>query len=344
MMMVVACRFPDRSSAPSRFANAALRRGAVALLGLLVALGAFAQQPLVIATSKNSLSLPLYVAEAQGYFAAEGVAARLDECLGGVRCIRQMFAGDAHIATASDLPVMFNGFERSDFAVIATFVTSEQDTKLVTRRSAGITTAAQLEGRRVGTVKGASAQYFLDTWLLFNGVDPKRVNVVPLAPEQAPGALERREVDAIAVWEPHAFVAMKMLGADGLVLPAPRVYTQTFNLVASRKALAEREPDIVKLLRALLRAERFIRERPRDAQALLMAKLKLGPEFIEWDWRNHDFRLALSPSLLSTLDGEARWAQREGHVPAGQPRPNYLRLVEPGPLLKVAPAAVTLVK
>lgn len=343
MRMVVAWYSRARSCALPATA-APLRRAAAALLGLLAAVSTFAQQPLLIATSKNALSLPLYVAEAQGYFAAEGVAARLVECLGGQRCIRQMLAGEAQLATASDLPVMFHGFERSDFAVIATFVTSEQDNKLVTRKSSGITAAAQLEGRRVGTVKGASAQYFLDTWLLFHGVDPKRVQVVPLAPEQAPGALERREVDAIAIWEPYAFMALKSLGTDGVVLPALRVYSQTFNLVASRKAVAEREADIVKLLRAMLRAERFIRERPRDAQALLMTKLQLGQDYVERDWRNHDFRLGLAASLLGTLDGEARWALREGHVPAGLPRPNYLHLVEPGPLSKVAPAAVTLGK
>jgi ABC-type nitrate/sulfonate/bicarbonate transport system substrate-binding protein len=168
--------------------------------------------------------------------------------------------------------------------------------------------------------------------------------VVPLAPEQAPGALERREVDAVAVWEPYAFMAVRALGADATVLAAPRVYTQTFNLVARRPVLAEREGDLVKLLRALERAERFIRERPGDAQALLKAKLQLGQDYIDWDWSNHEFRLGLAHSLLGTLDGEARWAQREGHVPADRPRPNFLQVLEPGPLSKAVPGAVTVTR
>jgi len=97
-----------------------------------------------------------------------------------------------------------------------------------------------LEGKRVATVKGASAHYFLDSYLLFNDVDTTKVRVVSLAPEQMSAALERREVDAVAIWEPHAYLALKTLGTDGAVLPSPRIYTETFNLIADRHTIIER--------------------------------------------------------------------------------------------------------
>ncbi len=317
-------------------------RGAAALALLLWLSAAARAQAMTIAVSTSSLSLPIHVADAQGYFAAEGLAVRIADCIAGVRCIRQMFDGKADVATVAELPVVINSFERDDFAVFATFVTSSRSEKLIVRRSAGITEPKQLEGRRVAVFTASSAHYFLDTFLLFNGVDPKRVVVVLTAPERVPQALQRREVDAAAAFEPFAFDALKALGADGAALPGPRIYTTSFNLVAARSTLAARQADLVKLLRAVERAQRFIREQPLKAQALLKARLGLGDDFIAWDWPNLDYRLGLDQSLIATMEGQARWALREGHVPAERRMPNFLHFVDARPLRAVAPASVTM--
>jgi ABC-type nitrate/sulfonate/bicarbonate transport system substrate-binding protein len=301
-------------------------------------------QDLTIAVSRTSLSLPLYVAESQKFFADEGLSVQTRECIGGQRCIKLMFDGQVHLATASELPVMFNSFTRSDYAIVATFVTAAQDVKLVARKSAGIASAAQLAAKRIGTVKGTSAHYFLDTFLVFNGVDPKKVEVVPLAPEQIEQAIKDRKIDAAAIWEPYAHKSLKALAEDGAVLPSGRIYTESFNLIAGRRVLAEREADIVKLLRAVDRAERWIRERPAEAQAILKDRLQEDQAFIDATWKDFNYRLSLDQSLISTIEGEARWALREGHVPSESKTPNYLQFIEAGPLRKAVPGAVTLFK
>lgn len=326
----------------TRLLAAALRR-ALSGAALLTALPLAAAE-LVLAVSQTSLSLPLHVAESQGYFAAEGVAVRTEDCIGGQRCLKRLFDGAAQLATVSELPVMFNSFERTDYAVVGTFVTSVRDVKLIARRSAGIGAAAQLAGKRIGTVRGATAHYYLDAYLLFHDIDPKGVTLVALAPEKVPQALAAREVDAVAIWEPYGWLTLRAVGADALVLDNPRIYTPTFNLVVDRRTLAAREDEIVKLLRALDRAQRFIREQPRRAQEIMKARLRLDQAFVDAVWPDLDFRLGLDQSLVSTLEGEARWALREGHVPAGRKTPNFLHVIEPGPLRRAVPGAVTTLK
>ena len=299
-------------------------------------------QDLTIAVSRTSLSLPLYVAETQKFFADEGLSVQTRECIGGQRCIKLLLDGQVQLATASEIPVMFNSFTRSDYAIVATFVTSGQDVKLVARKSAGIETAAQLPGKRIGTVRGTSAHYFLDTFLVFNGLDPKKVELVPLPPEQIEQALKDRTIDAAAIWEPFAHKSLKVLADDGHVLPSGRVYTETFNLIAGRKLIAEREPDIVKVLRAMDRAQRWIRDRPVEAQAILKDRLQVDQGFIDATWKDFNYRLSLDQSLLSTIEGEARWALREGHVPPDSKTPNHLQFIEAGPLRKAVPAAAIL--
>ena len=319
-------------------------RSTLTALALVLSAAPGSAQDLTIAVSRTSLSLPLYVAQSQGFFADEGLSVQTRECIGGPRCIKLMFDGHADLATASELPVMFNSFTRADYAIVATFVTSARDVKLVARKSAGIDSADQLAGKRVGTVKGTSAHYFLDTFLLFSGIDPKKVELVALPPEQIEQALRDRKIDAAAIWEPFAHKALAALGADGLVLPSGRLYTESFNLIAGRKLITERESEIVKLLRAVERAQRWIRERPLEAQATLKQRLQEDQGFIDATWNDFNYRLSLDQSLVSTIEGEARWAVREGHVAPDSKTPNYLQFIEAGPLRKAVPTAAVLFK
>lgn len=320
------------------------------LAGVLLALlmpasrPAFAGEPLTVAVSRTSLSLPVFVAQERGYFAQAGVEVRSTECLGGQRCIVEMLEGRADIATATELPVTFQSFKRNDFAIFATFVTATQDVKVLVRRGAGIERLAQLAGKRVATVKATSAHYYLDSALLFEGVDPQQLDLIGLPPEQVGPALVAGRVDAAVVWEPFAYETLRALGGDGVVVPGVRIYAATFNLVARHELLARREADLVKVLQALERAVRFIRDEPLQAQAILKARLDVDDAFVAATWNDYRYRLALNQSLVSTLEGQARWALREGHVPASSRTPNMLQFVAPALLAKAVPGAVTLVK
>jgi len=327
------------------------RHGLRRLAGLLVAVVLGLARPaaaaatggeLSIAVSRSPLSLPLFVAQERGFFAAEGLAVKVRECVGGHRCIQLMLDDEVALATSSEMPVMINSLQRADFAVVATFGTSKRDVKVVARRSAGIARAADLSGKRVATFGGTSAHYFLDLFLLFNGIDTKAVSTLLITPEQLLPALAERRVDAVAAFEPFAHRAQRMLGADGIVLPSARIYTETFNLSAKRSLVAARQADLVRLLGALARAQRFIRDEPREAQAILRRRLDEDQAYVDATWGDFEYRLTLDQPLVSTLEGMARWALREGHVPRTSRIPNYLHFVAPEPLRRVAPAAVTL--
>ncbi len=296
-------------------------------------------QPITLAVAQTPLSLPIYIASERGFFAAEGIDVRLSDCTGGHRCIKQLLENKADLATSGDLPIVFNAFERNDFAVLGTFVTTSEDVKLVAQVSSGITNASHLAGKRVGVVIGASSQYFLELYLLTVGVDPRDVTLVSLQPEKMLEAMQAGSVDAIAVWEPYAYLTTRALGSRAIVLPPNSGYLLTFNLVAQRRLVGARDADLVRVLRAVERAEKFILEQPEDAKAILRARLKLDQGFIDWVWSGLNFRLALEQSLITTLEGEARWARRAEHVKVAA-SPNFLGILHTAPLKTVKPTAV----
>ncbi|MBL0728545.1 ABC transporter substrate-binding protein [Piscinibacter sp. HJYY11] len=318
-----------------------LRRGLLAVaLALTMGLVQGAE-PLVVAVSRGPVSLPVYVAQAKGFFEAEGLALRFRDCSSGRSCLELMMQEQADVATAAELAVTLASFKRSDLAIIGSLSTSSHQIKLVARRSTGVQGAGDLKGRRVAYVEASSSQYFLDTWMTFHGIDPRDMTKAPMDPDKMVEALRAGRIDAVAVWEPHASRAIEALGADAVVMPNPRVYTQHFTVVTDRLRLQGRGAEMTRLLQALVKAERFIADKPAEALAVLQARL---PDASATHLKEHDYRIRLDQSLISTMEEQARWAIREGLVEARQRPASLLHTIEPSLLRKSFPRAVSLVQ
>ncbi len=313
------------------------------LLALLVAwlAGTVTAAPLTVAVSRSPHSLPVLVALSEGLFEAEGLTVKAIEAPSGRRCLKLMAEGQADLGTAADTAIAFESFERTDFSVIATFSSTSSDVELVTRRSAGIKAARDLVGKRVGVVKGTSAQYFLDTFLLNNDVDPKNVLQVAIQPEGALDAMAAGQVDAVAVFQPFAYAAAHSPRVDGVVLSESGDYKQTFNLVVQTSVLKARRPDLERFLKAIHRANEFIRAQPRRAEAIFVNRLGVEPGFARWSMQRTHAELSLDEALLRTLQSQANWAVREGYATGRKPA-DYRTLVDAAPLRAVLPNAVGL--
>lgn len=319
-----------------------LRAGLAAAAILLGPAPAHAGAEVVLAVSPNPGSLPIYIAEAEGFFAAEGVAARMASRAFGKLSLRLLLDGKAQLCTVADLPIVLASFGSERFAIVATLNTNRDDTKIVTRRSSGIRGAADLVGRKVGTYTGTTAHYAFDSLLLLEDLDPARVTLVNLEPGEGKSRLLAGSVDAVALFEPWAFEAAQALGDDALVLQTRRVYPQTFNLVAAPAPRGPSSAELAAVLRALDRATRLIERDPARAKALLSARLKLDAALVESSWVSLGYNLGLNQSLFAMLEGEARWALRLGLVQG--PNPNFLGFIQSEPLRRIRPDSVTLVQ
>jgi len=303
--------------------------------------GSAAAAPLTVAVSRSPHSLPVFVALAEGLFEAEGLSVKAIEAPSGRRCLKLMADGQADIGTAAETAIVFESFERSDFAVIATFSSTSSDIELVARRAAGIKVPGDLVGKRLGVVKGTSAQYFLDTFLLNNDVDPKSVVQVPVQPESALDSMAAAQVDAVAVFQPFAYATAHSPRVDGVVLSESSDYKQTFNLVAQSSVLKARRGDVERFLRAIQRANESIRSRPRQAEGIFVARLGVEPGFAAWSMQHTHALLSLEEGLLRSLQSQANWVLREGYATGRKPA-DYRALIDAAPLRVVLPNAVGL--
>jgi len=311
-------------------------------LSLLLSSFAAHAAPLRIGVSETLLSLPLYVAEAEGFFQKRGVNVEFVNCIGGNRCVKNMLDGQTDMSTATELPVVFNSFSRSDFAILTSFVSVANDLKVVARTDAKITEPGKLRDKTLGYVKGGASQYVLDLVLVYNGIDPDTVKLKAITPETALTALANKEVDALCIWEPFASRIELELGTDVQLVPIPKLYTETFNLIAMQSAIKARPQELERIVQALKDSTQFIQTHPEKVKALAAKRLRVPVTLIDKIFDDYRFRLSLNRSLPRTMEGQGRWAQREGHVPSNLPQPNYTSFLYPAFLKTVDPSAVSL--
>jgi len=292
-----------------------------------------------IGVSVTPLSAPFVVAEEKGFFADQGLNVRTHDYIGGNRTAQAMLRGDEDFATSSEAVVMFNSFRRSDFVVLASFVSSDNDVKILTTRDSGIHALQDLAGRKVGTIMGASAQFFLDHTLLMHGVDGSAVEMIGIEPENTTAVLRQGKVDAVASWEPYVHLAQQALGSGARLVPHDNFYTESFNLLGRREYVEQHPGEVKQLMQALVQAEKYLNAHPDEAKALVARRFGKDPAIIRETWKDLNFSLGLEQWLISTLETEARWALERGLV-EGRGIPNYLDYIYSKPLEQVAPECV----
>ncbi len=314
---------------------------AMSLLSLALALGLLsrpAERPqLSIAVSRTPLSAPVYIAAALGYFRNQGVDIELREVIGGHRSFDLMMNGAADLATSSESVVMFHSFDNSDFSVIASFVSSDNDLKLITTTDKSLRSASDLTHARVAVTRRSASEYFLHSMALMHGVNTDTLQMRETTPEQmSRDLLDNGDIQALSLWEPYGYEVTQALGEKAVLLPTKGLHTTSFNMLARKQTLATQPQAILATLRALNQAADFIQRDPAGAKAIIQRQLSLEAEFVAWVWPDYNFRLGLGQSLLISLENAARWAQLSGAIEP-QPLPDYRALLDDQFLRQIHP-------
>jgi sulfonate transport system substrate-binding protein len=100
----------------------------------------------------------------------------------------------------------------------------------------------------------------------------------------------------------------------------------------------------MKFLRALRRAERFIKGEPVQARTIVAGVLKVSVDDLAKTWEDLDFRLGLGQTLVSNLEAQERWARANRLVPDDAPAPQLLQRIRVGPLRQLDAQAARLFK
>lgn len=248
---------------------------------------------------------------------------KLTTISGGVVSITR---NDADVATNAETQLLRESVNNPDLRIIATV--TESFYRLVARRSAGISSVADLKGKRVMLPRMTSANYYLVAMLRTAGLTEADVVLVNLPPAQGDEsgmdrmseALVNGEVDAISIWEPEPEDAIHKLGNDAVVLQDRSVYREVFNLHARAPDLADpaKRRAIVRYVRALADATAALKKDPKPFWPHVSEVTGFSLEEISWGWPEMEFPVHIIPDMLDVLETEEAWV---AGVSNREPRP-----------------------
>ncbi len=286
---------------------------AIFVLGLALPGSIFAD--LIVGLMPAINSIPLVVAEKKGYFAAEGV--RVSLTLFASQLYREAALQSNSIdGSVSDLINAIQGWS-SGLGPVVTSATEGSFSLLSSPQSplADLSAVARLDGRKIetGLLEGSIVFYVSERILERAGIDPERLTLVPIV--QVPVRMEMLlagRVEAACLPEPLATLAVAR-GAQRLG-DSDRLGTTPGVLVFTRKALAEKQREIVGFYRAYDRAVADVNKAPSAFRPAIVERCEFPPAVMEI-MKIPRFRPAFLPSVEEVLD-VARWMMGKGLITA----------------------------
>ena len=286
----------------------------------------------------------VWVAQNQGYFAENGVEVALKEFDSGRAAFTAMLnEGGLDMVTVAQTPVMFNSFNRNDFAIVSAMVSSYNDVFVLARRDRGITKPRDLRGKKIGVTMGSTGQYYLGLFLSNAGLELAEVNQVDIKTGDLVKSLEQGTVDAISTWQPHIYNAEKALGDNAITFPTRKIFREDFYFVPNRQFLQNNPEEIARFLQALTQAEDFINKNKDEAIDIVSQRLALEKDFVASVWDDFQFGLFLDNTIVQTIEEEAQWAIQNKLTDKTEV-PNYQNYISLTALQQAAPEKVLITK
>ena len=262
-----------------------------------------AQSVVTLASAQNSAgSLPIYVAELKGFFAAEGVKVETVDFKGGAPAVQALASGSVHFCIcAGDHAVRLRS--RGFPARIVAGLVEQHGYGLLALATSAVTDMASLKGKKVGITSSGS---LTDNTVRFSlqqaGVNPDRdlilVSVGTGAPMKA--ALDSNGVDAGMFTTPDVQANLAVTGKYKVVKDYRDLAYPALDLIALEPWLQKNDKAARGFLRAIVKAQQLIQSDPA------VAREGLKIMFPSFDDRLVELIVADVPSHLSRKGEVAR--------------------------------------
>lgn len=292
-----------------------------------------------VAQNLSPISGVVIVAKAKGMFEKHGLDITVSNFTNGLQCLNTVVGGGADIATTAESPTTAAAMAKQPIAFLARMEYS--DLKTVVANSAGIKTKADLKGKKIAFTAGTGSEVYTMTLLKKAGLTPKDVTLVNLRPQEMLAALSAGSIDAMDTWEPHITNAKKALGDKVTELDTKGVYSETFNIVVMRAYLEKNQALMEKFLAAMIDAEKWMKANPDEAITVVSQAVGMKRDDLAGLWKDFVYHVVLDDKQLDILKTHAAWRLESGNHPPGATMPDFLKVIDDGPLKKVDPSRVT---
>jgi NitT/TauT family transport system substrate-binding protein len=265
---------------------------------------------ITIAYTDQPQSALIHIAFANGYFTEEGLIVSSMKKTYGKMALQMALENKADFATVAETPFMFSILNGEKIFIVANIDISSLNNGILARHDAGIKVPIDLKGKRIGFSSGTTSDFFLDAFLNSIGLNRKDIHGINLNPEEMFLAINSKKVDAVCTWNYPLTQMKNQLGPKGIVFYDKDIYSEIFSIIGKQEFI-KKNPEIVKkLLRALIKAEKFAANNQNEAQQIMSLGTKIEIGLVKEIWPKFNYQVVLDKSLKITLEDETRWAMK----------------------------------
>lgn len=275
--------------------------GIATVIVVFVAIGLFTWRPWVGSSSQQAQTirvgylpiaagLPLYVALEEGYFEEAGFNIELSRFSSSNELANAGTAGrlDAMMPCALNVHFDIGIVSGTHHQLFGVNMYSDQAPHIVdyllVRPDAGITSVADLKGKRIAAFPGSVTKIFVEGILRDHGVEPSEYTYIEMGPGNWQAALSSGSVDAASVMEPQA----GQIIADGVATVLVEGFFAKLmpnvplsgHWVTASFASSENEENVKRFVEVFDRAVDFIRANPDSAKAHYLTYTGLREELL----------------------------------------------------------------
>ncbi|MFC1542696.1 ABC transporter substrate-binding protein [Pseudomonadota bacterium] len=290
-----------------------------------------------------SSALSIIAAE-KSFFKERGLDIITLEFPSGKRALLDgLLLGNSDVAFTSDVPVAAAALTEKPIRVVATTFLATDVNRIIARKDRGIASPIDLKGKKIATQKASAVHFFLSLFLSEYRLRPTDFHHSFLKAEELPAALVSGSIDAFSMREPYISQAAGLLGDNAVIFSAPGLYQQYDAVVVNESFVRSGSEAIYRLLKALTDAELFASDHPEEAISIVAMRLGTSRESIKPLWKEHALKLSMDQSYLLLLEDISRWMV-DSRLVDGSASPDYLRIIDTGPLERIDPNRVSLIR
>ncbi len=260
---------------------------------------------------------PQFLAMRKGWFEADGVKVQ-EVNLGmsaGVAGAEALVSGSADVAVMGDVPALIALASDRDCVLIGAYGGGEKMHSIMTGEKSGITSPADLRGKRLGVQFGSSTHGAVYLYLKAQGVNPADVTLVNISQKELIEALIAGSIDALAASEPTPTLTLEKVPGSRELANLSGLGNDYPLLIVASRAYADAHPEAIQaVVDGTARAVAFINADPVTA-GTETAAVTGAPAALETGmFRKMEWRLRLDDQTLKSLGITAEFLHSIGKL------------------------------
>lgn len=261
--------------------------------------------PLTIAAA------PVYVADAQGFWAEEGLDVEVTYFDSGRKALDALLSNDAEVMSVSETPPLRAYLAGSKINTITT-VTEHKEAKMTVNQEK-VNAPQDVKGKKIGTVAGTNSDYYMYRWLEAHDIKTDEVEIIKLDAAALSQAFVQGDVDVMFAWEPYNYSASSKISDTAKSWPT-ELYSgrHTINM---NTAYLEDNPEVAKkIIKGFIKAEEYIKNNPDDAKRIVIERTNMSEDALDALWSEYAYKVQIDDQFRNILKEEATWISSNGDI------------------------------